>query len=53
MAADGLHQTVLSVRWQPSAPTTILDQERLDRILPVAQRHGVRVVFAAYPYPPR
>jgi hypothetical protein len=53
MAQLGLSQSVVSVRWMPSDPTAIADQEHLDRIVPIAVRHGVKMVFAVYPYPPR
>ena len=53
MAGIGLEQSVVSVRWQPSDPGTILDQKHLDRIVPIATRHGIRIVLAVYPYPPR
>ncbi len=53
MAGVGLEQSVVSIRWQPSDPGTILDQEHLDRIVPIAARHGIRIVLALYPYPPR
>ena len=53
MAGVGLRQSVITVRWQPSAPATIPQAEQLDRIVPVAARHGLKVVFDVYPYPPR
>ena len=53
MAALGLRQTVLTVRWRPSEPETIQHQELLDRAVPAAVERGIRVVFAVYPYPPR
>jgi hypothetical protein len=53
MAGVGLRQSVIGVRWQPGDPFTIPRQGDLDRILPIAQRFGIRIVFAVYPYPPR
>jgi hypothetical protein len=53
MAGVGLRQSVISVRWQPSDPTAIPNADRLDKVVPVAVRHGLKVVFAVYPYPPR
>ncbi len=53
MAGLGLRQSVIGVRWQPSDPFTIPFAEQLDRVIPVATKHGVRVVLALYPYPPR
>jgi hypothetical protein len=53
MAAMGLRQTILTVRWRPSEPDVIQHQELLDRAVPAAASHGIRVVFAVYPYPPR
>jgi hypothetical protein len=53
MAATGLRQTILTVRWRPSAPDTVQDADFLDRAVPEAAAHGIRVVLAVYPYPPR
>jgi hypothetical protein len=53
MAALGLRQTILTVRWRPSEPEAIQHAEFLDRAVPAATAHGIRVVFAVYPYPPR
>jgi hypothetical protein len=53
MAALGLRQTILTVRWRPSEPEAIHHAEFLDRAVPAATAHGIRVVFAVYPYPPR
>jgi hypothetical protein len=52
MAAAGLNQNVITVRWKPSEPLTIPDRELLDRAVPTALAAGVEVVFAVYPYPP-
>lgn len=53
MAGLGLHQSVIGVRWQPSDPFTIPFAEQLDGVVDVATEHGIRVVLALYPYPPR
>jgi hypothetical protein len=53
MASLGLRQTVISVRWRPSDPETIQHGEHLDLAVASALRHGLRVVLAIYPYPPR
>ncbi len=52
MADTGLKQNVMTVRWSPSAPTTIPDKEFLDRAVPAALARGIKVLFAVYPYPP-
>jgi hypothetical protein len=52
MAAAGLKQNVITVRWRPSDPLTIPDRELLDRAVPTALAAGVEVVFTVYPYPP-
>ncbi|HXH89390.1 MAG TPA: hypothetical protein VNI55_12390 [Gaiellaceae bacterium] len=52
MAGAGLKQNVMTVRWKPSDPLTIPDQEALDRAVPLAIAAGVKVLFAVYPYPP-
>jgi hypothetical protein len=53
MAALGLRQTVIGVRFRPSQPLVIQDKELLDRAVPNALHAGLRVVLAIYPYPPR
>jgi len=53
MAQIGLRQSVISVRWQPSDPLTIPYANQLDHIIPIATKHGLRVVLSLYPYPPR
>lgn len=53
MAATGLKQNVMTVRWQPSAPTTIADRAFLDRAVPRAVAAGIKPILAVYPYPPR
>jgi len=53
MADLGLRQTVIGVRFVPSEPLVIQDKEGLDRAVASAEKAGIRVVFAVYPYPPR
>jgi len=53
MAALGLRQTVIGVRFKPSEAVVIQDKQRLDRVIPNALAAGLRVVLAVYPYPPR
>ena len=53
MAALGLRQTVIGVRFVPSEAMLIQDKPLLDRAIASAQAAGLRVVIAAYPYPPR
>jgi hypothetical protein len=53
MAATGLRQTVIAVRFMPSQALVIQDKRLLDRIIPNALDAGLRVVLAVYPYPPR
>jgi len=53
MAALGLRQTVVAVRFVPSQSVVIQDKELLDRAVAAAGKAGLRVVFAVYPYPPR
>src|SRR5689334_23183463 len=53
MAALGLRQSVLTVRFQPSEPALIPTQDALDTAVEKATAAGLKVVFAVYPYPPR
>jgi hypothetical protein len=39
----------VAVFWNADAPTTIQDQNFLDRMIPVAKAHHIQVVFAIYP----
>ena len=52
MAAAGLKQNVMTVRWKPSDPLNIPDRAALDVAVPNAIAAGIEVVFAVYPYPP-
>ena len=51
MAAAGLKQNVLTIRWLPGT-MDIPDVEDLDRAVPVAVASGIKLAFAVYPYPP-
>jgi hypothetical protein len=53
MAKLGLRQVVIPLRFRPSDPLTIQDKPLLDRTIPAALAAGLKVVLAAYPYPPR
>ncbi len=53
MAKLGLHQVVVPVRFKPSDPLTIQDKALLDKTIPAAFDAGLKVVLAAFPYPPR
>jgi hypothetical protein len=39
----------VAVFWDATQPATIQDQVFLDRMIPVAAKHGVQIVFAIYP----
>jgi hypothetical protein len=39
----------VAVFWNSDEPTTIQDQAFLDRMIPVAKKHNIQVVFAIYP----
>jgi len=53
MAALGLRQVVVTVRWQPSDPLALAERPLLDLTVAAARAAGLEVVFATYPYPPR
>lgn len=53
MAGLGLKQTVIGVRFVPSQSVTIQDKPLLDRAIAGAEKAGLRVALAVYPYPPR
>ena len=42
----------VAVFWDSGAPTTIQDQAFLDRMIPVAKKHDIQIVFAIYPKQP-
>ena len=52
LRAAGGTDNRIRVLWDPERPATILEQPFLDRALPVAKAHGVRVVFHVYPQTP-
>src|SRR5919199_2157174 len=45
----GMTENRIAVFWDPARPNTIVDQEFLDRALPVARGYGIEVVFSIYP----
>ena len=49
----GLRQVVIGVRFVPSDPMVIQGKAHLDAAVSTAVAAGLRVVLAAYPYPPR
>ena len=51
MAAAGLKQNVITVRWTPGS-SEIPERDVLERAVSAAAAAGVRPVFAVYPYPP-
>jgi hypothetical protein len=53
MAALGLKQSVIGVRFVPSEALVIQSKPQLDLAVAAAQAAGLRVVLAVYPYPPR
>ena len=53
MRALGLRQVVIGVRFVPSDPMVIQGKAHLDDAVATAVAAGLRVVLAAYPYPPR
>ena len=49
LAELGMKTNVISVTWDPDNPTALpAEAAQIDALLPVAQAHGVRVVFAVY-----
>lgn len=53
MAELGLRQTIVTVRWTPSDPLALPEEAMLDATVKAATAAGLKVVLAAYPYPPR
>src|SRR6266511_1491268 len=45
----GMTENRIAVFWDPSHPTTIVDQAFLDRSVPQATKRGIEVMFAIYP----
>ena len=52
MAALGLRQTIVTVRWLPSDPLGLGEEALLEATVAAAGAAGLEVVFAVYPYPP-
>jgi hypothetical protein len=52
MAAAGLKETVLTLRFTPSRPLDIPARDDLARTIGLAVEAGLRPVLATYPYPP-
>jgi hypothetical protein len=48
----GAVENRVAVYWDPADPTTIQQQDFLDRMLPVAAANGVQIVFSVYPRSP-
>jgi hypothetical protein len=48
----GLTDNRISIAWDPARPTTIGDKAFLDRSLPVAALHRIRVIASVYPARP-
>ncbi|MSO95281.1 MAG: hypothetical protein EXQ81_05745 [Thermoleophilia bacterium] len=53
MVGLGLRQSVMTVRWTPSDPLSIPDEDALGLAIQTAELAGLRVVLAVYPYPTR
>jgi hypothetical protein len=49
MNEAGLTVDAVSIHWNPASPATIEERRQLDRLLPVAQKAGVKIVFHVYP----
>jgi hypothetical protein len=49
MTEAGLTVDAVSIHWNPASPATIDDRRQLDRLLPVARKAGVKIVFHVYP----
>ena len=45
----GTNTNRVAVFWDATNPAAISDQEFLDRMIPVAKKHDVQVIFAIYP----
>ena len=49
LADIGMTENRMVVLWDAARPAEIVEKPFLDRALPVAQKHGIRVVFAVAP----
>jgi hypothetical protein len=45
MSDIGLSEVRVTILWDPAAPLTIRDQAEIERMLPLAQARGIRVLF--------
>src|SRR5438105_10389662 len=52
MDGVGLTDNRISIAWDPTRPTTIDDRAFLDRSMPFAALHGIRVIASVYPARP-
>jgi hypothetical protein len=52
LAELGARENRIAVFWNPDQPDKIQERGFLDRMLPVAQKHGMRIVFSVYPRAP-
>jgi hypothetical protein len=48
LRALGMTDNRISVHWHPDRPRTIVEKSFLDRALPAARAHGVRVIFHVF-----
>jgi hypothetical protein len=46
MSDIGMSEVRVTISWDPAAPTTIREQEAIERMLPFAQARGIRVIFS-------
>lgn len=46
MSDVGMSEVRVTVSWDPAAPTTIREQQDIERMLPFAQARGVRVILS-------
>ena len=49
MRGAGLSDTRITVRWDRSRPSTIVEKPYLDRMLPQAAAHGITIIYSVYP----
>ena len=52
LKAAGGTENRITVLWDPKRPATILEDSFLDRVVPVASKNGVKVVFHVFPISP-
>jgi hypothetical protein len=46
MSDVGMSEVRVTISWDPAAPTTIREQEAIERMLPFAQARGIRVILS-------